>query len=209
MATNERQGEGPQRCQNKSVLVGGGARSGKSRWAEALTLSIVGPSRSRPVYIATAQCYDDEMTERVRRHRADRGERFRTVEEPLELVEVLRSLDVPSRSADRPPAILVECLTLWLSNLLMTGVDDAEVDTQCDALASVLREIRIPTVLVTNEVGLGIVPDNALARRFRDAAGRLNQDLAELCDEVYFSALGLPLRLKPGPVQAVLPPTVS
>jgi adenosylcobinamide kinase/adenosylcobinamide-phosphate guanylyltransferase len=164
-----------------SLLVLGGARSGKSRHAEARLRLEPGPH----VYIATAQAFDEEMAERIARHRLDRGEGWRTVETPLDLPEAL--------AAERGRAVLVDCLTLWASNLLLAE-RDAEAATA--ALVAAIAAHGAPLVLVANEVGLGIVPDNALARRFRDVAGRMNQTIAAAVDEVVFVAAGLPLRLK-------------
>jgi adenosylcobinamide kinase/adenosylcobinamide-phosphate guanylyltransferase len=169
----------------KSLLVLGGARSGKSRYAQARTEEIPG----KLAYIATAQALDAEMVDRIARHRADRGTRWHTIEAPFNLTIAIASA---ARDAD---AILVDCLTLWLSNLLMTGIDaEAAGDTLCKTVAT----CAVPIALVANEVGLGIVPDNALARTFRDVAGRLNQKLAGQVDEVVLVTAGLPLRLKPG-----------
>ncbi len=199
------------RPRTRVVLIGGGVRSGKSRLGEARTLELAGPCGTRPTYIATAECHDAEMRERVARHREDRGDRFRTLEVPTDLVGTLQALNAAptDASADRTPAVLVECLTLWLSNLLVAGSTDAELEAACDALLTVLADLSIPVVLITNEVGLGIVPEHALARRFRDAAGRLHQRLSSVSDEVFFCALGTPLRLKPGPVEAVATPVGS
>ncbi len=164
------------------VLVSGGARSGKSRFAEGEVL------RRAPeaIYIATAQALDEEMAARIARHRARRGAAWTTLEAPLDLCAALEESDAGSPR-------LVDCLTLWLSNLLL-----AERDWQQEAtrLVAVLERQRAPVVLVSNEVGAGIVPENALARRFRDAQGLLNQRIAALADAVYLVACGLPLRLK-------------
>jgi adenosylcobinamide kinase / adenosylcobinamide-phosphate guanylyltransferase len=164
-------------------LVLGGARSGKSRYAEAL---IEAASRAR-IYLATAEARDEEMAERIERHRARRGARWRLVEEPLALADRLLAEARPDR------AILVDCLTLWLSNLLLAGRD---LDAEGVALIAALPKLRGPVVFVANEVGLGIVPENAMARIFRDQAGRLNQEIAALADRVVFVAAGLPLMLK-------------
>jgi len=166
------------------VLVLGGARSGKSRFAEAEVRRL---GRGRPVYIATAQAYDDEMTARIAQHQSDRGDDWLTVEAPQDLPAVLR------RHATGSAAVLVDCLTLWLSNRLLA---DADLDADAAELLAALDAATAPVVLVSNEVGLGIVPDNALARRFRDAAGRLNQEVAAAAGAVHFIAAGLPLRLK-------------
>lgn len=170
------------------TLVLGGARSGKSRHAELLIESaLAGEHYERAVYLATAQALDDEMTERVAEHRRRRGPVWRTVEEPLDLVGVLAANVDPARP------ILVDCLTLWLTNIMMAGRD---LDAETQSLVAALQDHGGPVVLVSNEVGLGIVPDNALAREFRDHAGRLNRDVAAVADRVLFVAAGLPLVLK-------------
>jgi adenosylcobinamide kinase / adenosylcobinamide-phosphate guanylyltransferase len=168
------------------TLVLGGARSGKSAHAERLALRM----GLAPVYIATAQAFDDEMRERIARHRADRaGGGWRTVEEPIDLPDAIRS----AASADA--VVLVDCLTLWLSNLMLAGHDVAARRT---ALLEALAATAGPLVLVSNEVGLGLVPETPLGRAFRDAQGRLNQAVAAAADRVVFVAAGLPLMLKPG-----------
>jgi adenosylcobinamide kinase / adenosylcobinamide-phosphate guanylyltransferase len=161
------------------TLVGGGARSGKSRHALALARQ-TGP---RLAFIATAQAYDAEMRDRIALHRAERGPEFTTFEEPLDLAAVL------DREAANFDAIVVDCLTLWLTNVMLAGA--APPDPLPIAAASSAR-----VILVTNEVGCGIVPDNALAREFRDRAGRLNQQAAEAAAEVWWMVFGLPLRVK-------------
>ena len=162
------------------TLVLGGARSGKSALAERLTLAAGGP----PVYVATAEAWDDEMRARIALHRAQRdGQGWRTIEAPISMPQALVETSGP---------VLVDCLTLWLTNLML-GEHDIEAATT--ALLAALERPAL-TVLVANEVGLGIVPDNALARRFRDAAGRLNQTIAARADTVVFTAAGLPLVLK-------------
>lgn len=167
----------------KSILVTGGARSGKSRLAEELTLGLGRPA----LYIATAEAGDAEMAERIARHRARRGTEWQTAEEPRALRERLLA-------TDGGPPRLVDCLTLWLSNLMLAGAD---WQAEAEALAAVLPRLAAPVVLVTNEVGSGIVPDNPLARRFCDAAGIVNQTVAAACDEVWLSVAGQPLRIKP------------
>ena len=164
------------------VLITGGARSGKSRHAEARTRTFPG----QPVYIATAEALDDEMTERIANHRARRGNEWIEREVPLDLLQALVETDGGG-------ARLVDCLTLWLSNLLHAKRDWPQAVT---ALADGLSHQQSPVVMVTNEVGLGIVPDNALARAYRDAAGVMNQTMARLADEVEFVVAGLPIRLK-------------
>ncbi|GLK44485.1 adenosylcobinamide kinase/adenosylcobinamide phosphate guanyltransferase [Novosphingobium resinovorum] len=167
----------------RSLLVLGGARSGKSRHAQARIEAQPG----RLSYIATGQAFDGEMTERIARHREDRGPRWTTLEEPLDLAG---AIDRAAREAD---AVLVDCLTLWLSNLMLA---DLPLDGPVAALQEAIRRCPVPLALVSNEVGLSIVPENALARRFRDEAGRLNQTIAATVDEVEFVAAGLPLKLK-------------
>jgi adenosylcobinamide kinase/adenosylcobinamide-phosphate guanylyltransferase len=167
-----------------TLLVLGGARSGKSRYAEKRILA----ASDNPVYIATAQAFDDEMVERIAHHRRDRGAAWRTIETPVDLSQAITG------ERENRAAILVDCLTLWTSNLLLAGLD---TDGATDALLAAIKSYPGPLALVSNEVGLGIVPDNALGRRFRDAAGRMNQAVAALVDEVQFVAAGLPLKLKP------------
>ena len=164
------------------ILITGGARSGKSVRAEARARAFAG----KPVYIATAEALDAEMADRIARHRARRGNEWLERETPLELVAALDETDDGG-------ARLVDCLTLWLSNLLHAGRDWTSATA---ALADALARQRSPVVLVTNEVGLGIGPDNALARRFRDAAGIMNQTIARAADEVEFVVAGLPVRIK-------------
>jgi adenosylcobinamide kinase/adenosylcobinamide-phosphate guanylyltransferase len=162
------------------TLVLGGARSGKSRYAEALFEGV-----AAPVYVATGQPLDEEMRNRIAHHRAARGPHWHTVEEPIELAATLL------RHRDRP--VLVDCLTLWLGNLMAA---ERDVEAEGEALLRALAELEGPAVLVSNEVGMGIVPDNRLARDFRDHAGRLHQRVAALSDRVAFIAAGLPLILK-------------
>jgi adenosylcobinamide kinase / adenosylcobinamide-phosphate guanylyltransferase len=164
------------------MLITGGARSGKSRRAELRVLSYPGA----PVYIATAQAFDTEMEQRISLHRARRGPQWQLREAPLDLVSALSDTDGGG-------ARLVDCLTLWLSNMMHAGCD---WQVESKRLVAELKRQTSPVVLVTNEVGLGIVPDNALARAFRDAAGLLNQRIAEAADEVEFVVSGLPLKVK-------------
>jgi adenosylcobinamide kinase/adenosylcobinamide-phosphate guanylyltransferase len=170
------------------TLVLGGARSGKSRYAELLIESALaaGPYEGA-TYLATAEALDAEMTARIEEHRRRRSDAWRTVEAPLDLVAALTGHANPLHPA------LVDCLTLWLSNVIGDGRD---ADAEATALAARLRDLPGPAVLVSNEVGLGIVPNNALARDFRDRAGRLNQVVAEVADRVLFVAAGLPLVMK-------------
>ena len=164
------------------TLVLGGARSGKSAFAETLALE-----QGRGIYIATAERVDDEMTRRIEAHRARRDARWRTVEAPLELSAAIRQESTPHA------CLLADCLSVWLGNLMHHG---RNVDAAREELLASLRAAAGPVVLVANEVGLGIVPDNAAARAFRDHAGRLNQALAAAATRVYFVAAGLPLLLK-------------
>ncbi|MDX1575302.1 MAG: bifunctional adenosylcobinamide kinase/adenosylcobinamide-phosphate guanylyltransferase [Kiloniellales bacterium] len=165
------------------TLVLGGARSGKSRHAEALVEAQPGAC----LYLATAEAGDQEMAERIARHRERRGPRWETVEEPLELAATLTAVAGPER------AVLVDCLTLWLSNLLAAGRDPAAETAQ---LIESLESLPGPVVFVSNEVGLGVIPDNALARAFIDHAGRLHQALGEVAQSVRFLAAGQVLHLK-------------
>lgn len=169
------------------VLVTGGARSGKSRFAQEL----VEGWGQRILYIATAEALDEEMEERIQRHRSDRGDRWSTLEEPLDLKRALSG-------ADGHEGVLLDCLTLWASNLLgRYGEDEDALQAEIGRFLEGLAAFPGRLCVVTNEVGLGVVPDNALARRFRDLAGRINQEVARLSDEVYLVTVGFPLRLKP------------
>jgi adenosylcobinamide kinase/adenosylcobinamide-phosphate guanylyltransferase len=164
------------------VLITGGARSGKSRRAELRARTFPG----RPVYIATAEALDAEMAERIARHRDRRGGEWIEREVPLKILPALIETDGGGPR-------LIDCLTLWLSNLLH---ENRDWTTAISQLADGLSRQRSPVIMVTNEVGLGIVPDNALARAYRDAAGHMNQIMAEVADEVEFVVAGLPMKLK-------------
>jgi adenosylcobinamide kinase/adenosylcobinamide-phosphate guanylyltransferase len=169
------------------ILVTGGARSGKSTIAEARCLTFA----PKAAYIATAVGYgpdggfDDEMTARIAAHRARRGDEWTTFAAPLDLVGALDHAQGQPR--------LIDCLTLWLTNLMLGGHD---IPAATEALITTLTRATDPTVLVTNEVGMGIVPENALARAFRDAQGLLNQRIAAMADEVIFAVAGLPMKVK-------------
>ncbi len=167
----------------KSILITGGARSGKSALAERLALKPTGTA----VYIATAEAKDAEMSDRIAQHRARRGTAWTDIHAPIDLVQALR------RSDGETPR-LVDCLTLWLTNLMLS---DADWRTAGDALASEIKQQTAPVVIVTNEVGGGIVPEHKLAREFRDAAGWLNQTIAQAVDEVWLSVAGYPVKVKP------------
>ena len=164
------------------ILVGGGARSGKSRYA----VDLARKHGSRLVFLATAQAHDLEMEVRVAKHQAERGTDFSTIEEPLDISDELRKCQ-----AD---AIVVDCLTLWLSNMMLTFGRDVSAETE--KLLATARASTAALILVTNEVGCGIVPINALARVFADEQGWLNQKVAAACDRVTLTAAGLPLELK-------------
>lgn len=168
---------------HRTWLVLGGARSGKSRHAQQLAEAWAG----RHVFIATAQAFDGEMRDRIARHRDDRDSRWQTVEAPLALAETIGAAD----GAD--VVMLVDCLTLWVSNLLL---GEHDIDAATDALVAAVDAASGAIVFVSNEVGYGIVPDNALARRFRDVAGIVNQRVAAVVERVDLVAAGLPLRLK-------------
>ncbi|MGN5375659.1 bifunctional adenosylcobinamide kinase/adenosylcobinamide-phosphate guanylyltransferase [Sphingomonas hankookensis] len=161
-------------------LFVGGARSGKSRLAQAAMEALPGPW----TYVATAQGRDAEMAGRIARHRADRGAGWRTVECPIDLAQTIRTMEAP---------VLVDCLTLWLTNIMLGGHDV----TRCNAeLVAAIRAARHPLMLVSNEVGLGIVPEHPLGRAFRDAAGRLNQSVAAAVDRTWFVVAGMVLPLQ-------------
>lgn len=166
----------------KLTLVTGGARSGKSSWAEGLARRSARPRR----YIATSQAWDEEMAARIAQHRAQRGPDWETVEAPL-------ALDAALADAKAEEVVLVDCLTLWLTNHMLAGHDLAE---QSAKLLDALAACPAAVIAVTNEVGWGIVPDNALARAFRDAQGRLNQQVAAQADHAVAVLCGLPLALK-------------
>jgi adenosylcobinamide kinase/adenosylcobinamide-phosphate guanylyltransferase len=168
------------------TLVLGGARSGKSRYAETLITALPPPW----IYAATAQALDAEMAARIGAHRARRGAGWTTIETPCDLAATL--------TAPAKAPILVDCLTLWLSNLMMA---DAEIDAEIDRLEQALAKATVPVVLVANEVGSGIVPDNALARRFRDLQGGLNRRIAAQADNVVLVVAGLPLFVKGRPTE--------
>jgi adenosylcobinamide kinase/adenosylcobinamide-phosphate guanylyltransferase len=175
------------------TFITGGARSGKSARAQALAERHTGEL----VYLATAQAFDDEMTDRITRHQMDRGPRWRTVECAIDLPDAIL------REAGDDRVLLVDCLTLWTSNLLLNGLDFSEA-SKC--LLDALSAARSPVIVVSNEVGMGIVPENALGRQFRDMAGRLNQDVAAMadCAELVVSGLVVPLKTNPangGPLQ--------
>ena len=170
-------------------LILGGARTGKSRLAEKLAID----SGLEVVYIATAQARDGEMNERIAQHRADRPAHWRTVEEPLALAATLQ------REARADRCLLVDCLTLWLSNLLLADEQGTALAREREALLAVLAALPGTLILVSNETGLGIIPLGELTRRYVDEAGRLHQRLAQLSERVVFCVAGLPMTLKGNP----------
>lgn len=167
------------------IFVTGGARSGKSRFAEQRAQQLGGDAVT---YLATAQPFDTEMEERIGRHRSDRPAAWRTVEEPLDVAGALLGVQTS--------VVLLDCLSLWVSNAMLRGDSEAEILHATSALLATQRQRGGTLIAVTNEVGLGIVPDNALARRYRDALGRVNQAAAAASDEAYLLVSGLEVRLK-------------
>jgi len=182
------------------VLVTGGARSGKSAFAERYVERVA----EEGVYVATAQAFDEEMDRRIGLHRSRRDEAgfvWKTVEEPLRLPECVEALDFEYnvyRSGHT--SVLVDCLTLWLSNLMLQWEADPDSEAKClarvDELVAALRRFQGTIVLVTNEVGWGIVPATPLGRMYRDAAGRMNQKVAAVADQVFLVSSGIPIELK-------------
>ena len=174
----------------RSLLVLGGARSGKSAYA----LKVAEASCSERLYVATATAGDEEMAARIARHQADRGRGWITLEEPLEVACALAAKARPGR------AIVVDCLTLWLANVMLAGRDP---EPAVAGLAAAIAALAGPAILISNEVGMGIVPDHKLGREFRDWQGRANGEIARVCDAVIFVAAGLPLQLKPAAIPSV------
>lgn len=168
-----------------TILVLGGARSGKTAYAQTRAETLATQASVRPTMIVTAEALDEEMQARIQRHQADRGARWTTLEAPLDLVGAIDALS----STD---VAVVDCLTLWLSNQMAR---DADIDAACAALSDAVAACPATLLLVSNEVGWGIVPDNALARSYRDHAGRLHQCLAAVSSEAVLIVAGLPLRL--------------
>ena len=171
------------------ILITGGARSGKSKYAEQRA----GEMGDRRLYVATAEAKDEEMSQRIAEHQKRRGNQWRTIEEPVELAEVLQAQRGKTDSA------LVDCLTLWISNLL-TGRDEKYVEEKVEQLVETLPQLDFHVVLVTNEVGWGIVPGNLLARQFRDLAGWANQRIAAAASEVVLMVAGMPMIVNKGTV---------
>lgn len=171
---------------HKLYFITGGARSGKSSFAEKLALDMAG----KRAYIATAQALDAEMSARIEQHRIKRGTSWDTYEEPLAVAELLQKL------TNQYQIVLLDCLTLWLSNVMAHTDGDGAVATRSDELVKAAQNFGGVCIVVSNEVGLGIVPDNPLARKYRDFAGILNQKVAQAADAVYFTASGIPLKIK-------------
>lgn len=165
------------------ILVGGGARSGKSRYA----LELARKRGPRLFFLATAQAFDEEMMARIAKHRAERGTEFHTVEEPLDIAAEIGKIG----EAD---AIVIDCLTLWLSNIMLTF--GRKVDVEIEKLIAAAQASTAPIIAITNEVGCGIVPESALGRDYRDHSGILNQRVGAVADEIYWMVFGQPLRVK-------------
>ena len=163
-------------------LIIGGARSGKSQYAESLC-----ENHEKKIYLATAQAHDEEFQQRIKVHQQRRENKWQTIEEPLDITNIITIYSRPET------VVLIDCLTLWLSNLLE---HEKDIEQETNALITALDQADGPVIMVSNEVGLSIVPENALARRFRDEQGKLNQALAKVATNVVFIAAGLPLILK-------------
>jgi adenosylcobinamide kinase / adenosylcobinamide-phosphate guanylyltransferase len=176
--------------QSRLTFITGPSRSGKTNLALRLALRYPEPR----VYLATAQALDEEMAQRIRRHQEERVGNFETFEEPLRLTHVLSSLD------QSYSVVIIDCLTLWLNNLMASwGEDQDAIRQEAYRIVDFFKSFSIPTVIISNEVGWGIVPDNHLARKFRDLSGNLNQDLAAVADQVILTVAGIPIFLKPAP----------
>ena len=163
------------------ILITGGVKSGKSRHAETRILEMA--NGKKPVYLATTELFDPEMEERVLEHRRRRGEKFRTIEEPLHLTDALLNMEGP---------VLIECLTMWLNNALHHQLSEKKIFTEIENLLL----LKCDVIFVQNEVGLGIIPDNSLARKFVDLSGRIAQHLGEACDEVNLCSAGILVQIK-------------
>jgi adenosylcobinamide kinase/adenosylcobinamide-phosphate guanylyltransferase len=170
----------------KIIFITGGARSGKSRFAQRIAKTFPDPK----AYLATAQALDEEMKTRIARHRKSRPKAWRTLEEPIQIAEVVQ------KEGRRFRLILLDCLTLWLSNLMMAGWGERKILSAADRLLKAARKAPGTVILVSNEVGMGIVPENPAARMFRDLGGLIHQKAAREADEVYFLVSGLPWKIK-------------
>lgn len=171
---------------HRLILILGGARSGKSSFA----MKLAGEKTGKKFYLATAEALDNEMKARIERHKKERPSSWETIEETKDILQTLKNL------RSKCDVVILDCVTLWLSNLLHKGHDEPEILKITEELLSVVKKNDYLLVAVSNEVGLGIVPDNELARRFRDIAGRVNQEIASAADEVYFLLSGIPKRIK-------------
>lgn len=171
---------------SESVFVFGGCRSGKSRYALGFAEEAVG----KKYFIATLQPGDDEMKERIRRHKEERGESWKTIEEPLQIPDAVREA---SKSAD---CIVVDCLTLWISNMMMAEYTEEEIRAQADDLCTSIAGCTCSIILVSNEVGTGVVPESRLGRDFRDYTGMINQKIASVCEKVVLMKAGIPIVIK-------------
>ncbi|MDI6790575.1 MAG: bifunctional adenosylcobinamide kinase/adenosylcobinamide-phosphate guanylyltransferase [Thermodesulfobacteriota bacterium] len=170
----------------KTILVTGGCRSGKSRFA----LDYANRHFTNRLYLATGQAMDEEMKERIKEHQRQRGQDWRTVEEPLNIASTIE------QEATKASVILIDCVTLWVSNMLLRDISEEEIMHSVGSLVNKIHKPLCSFILVTNEVGAGIVPENRLARRFRDLAGMVNQKLAACADEVYWLVSGIPVKIK-------------
>ena len=171
----------------KKILITGGCRSGKSRHALVLAEGILGDH----IYLATAEALDSEMKERIEKHQRERGEVWETFEEPRELIKVFKQLEC------RVGVLILDCLTLWISNMLIRDYDHELILKEARQLIDQSEKMQCQMIFVTNEVGAGIVPENKLARDFRDLVGAVNQNVAERCDEVIHMVSGIPVNIKP------------
>lgn len=169
------------------ILITGGVRSGKSRYAVNRALNYAVPR----VYLATAETFDDGMRERIAKHQAERKSDFLTVEEPLDLAGRIENLEF------QPAVVLIDCLTVWVNNLIYHfGEKDLRIQKAIQDLMQQIEGSKLPVILVTNEIGLGVMPENALARHYIDQLGTLNQSMASICDEVILIVAWIPQRLK-------------
>jgi adenosylcobinamide kinase/adenosylcobinamide-phosphate guanylyltransferase len=170
----------------KMIFITGGCRSGKSRYA----LDYTNQHFSKKLYLATCEALDEEMAQRIEHHKKMRGPEWQTIEEPIEIVEKIRQY------GDKVEVILLDCITLWLSNLLIKWNDDLRVMEEVNQLIDTIKQSQTFFIMVSNEVGMGIVPAEPLSRRFRDLSGMANQKIAEMADTVIFTVSGIPIFLK-------------
>ena|SRR3989338_8650790 len=170
----------------KITLILGGARSGKSQFA----LKLAEKTARSAIFIATATTSDNEMRQRIKLHRKNRPSRWKTIEEPGKLSLLVK------RISKKTDLIIIDCMTIFISNLLLEGRSDYSIQNEVNSVLITIRNSDFNSLIVSNEVGMGIVPDNRLARRFRDLAGKINQSIAAASDEAYLMVSGLPLKLK-------------